>query len=201
GLFKKAFLADNLNTIINEIGRPDAQSNRMLLTLAVVLYGFRILLDFAGYSDIAIGSARLFGIKVPENFLYPYRQRNIADFWRHWHVSLSSWLTDYVFISVGGSRYGIKNTLRNLMLVMVVSGFWHGAAWNFVLWGIWHGILLTSHRMYKEFVYPKLPSAATHSFAANAISYVVTMVAVWFGWLLFMWPMDEVMIYLRAIAR
>lgn len=197
GLFKKLVIADNLNTIIEEIGGPSHTHSKVMLGLAVLLYGFRILCDFAGYSDIAIGSARWFGIRVPENFLYPYRQRNIAEFWRHWHVSLSTWLTDYVFIPIGGSRGSAWRTAANLMVVMLISGLWHGAAWNFVLWGAWHGLMLASHRLYSQLVVNRLPSSITRSRLAHGAAYAVTMIGVWIGWAFFMWPIGE----LKRITR
>ena len=197
GLFKKIVLADNLNTLIQEAGTPEKSHNVLLLTGAVIMYGFRIYWDFSGYSDIAIGSARLFGIKVPENFLHPYRQTNISSFWRHWHISLYTWLIDYVFIPLGGSRVPFLRVLLNIMIVMLVSGIWHGAAWNFVLWGVWHGILLVTHRIYTDKIKPGLNTRFVNSAAAKSLSYVLTMTAVWFGWLLFMWPLRDVSQYLK----
>ncbi len=199
GLLKKAVLADNINSVLLEIGSPDKTSSPLMLSAAVVLYGFRIWLDFSGYSDVAIGSARLFGIKVPENFLQPYLQRNIALFWRHWHVSLSSWLTQYVYIPLGGSRKGLPRQLVNLMIVMLVSGIWHGAAWNFVVWGAWHGVLLCSQKLWELKVVPKLPEKLVQSWASRATSYVLTMICVWFGWMLFMWPMPSCIKYLQIM--
>ena len=128
---------------------------------------------------------------MPENFLYPYRQTNIAQFWRHWHVSLSSWLTDYVFIPLGGSRGSVYRTALNMVIVMLVSGLWHGAAWNFVLWGGWHGVMLASHRLYSTLVVPKLPAAFVVGKAALVGGYGLTMFGVWIGWACFMWPVGE----------
>lgn len=200
GLVKKLVIADNLSTLITEIGQPRPGAKPALLLFAVVLYGFRIYFDFAGYSDIAIGSARLFRIRVPENFLFPYRQKNIAAFWRNWHVSLTNWLVDYVFIPLGGSRFGIERTCANLLLVMCVSGLWHGAAWNFVLWGIWHGLLLVIHRLYRHFAVPRLPSSVLRSRLTLALSYGTTMLAVWIGWAMFMWPIESVFRFARLLV-
>ena len=199
GLFKKAVIADNLNTLITEIGTPEKTGNVILLTGAIVLYGFRIYLDFSGYSDIAIGSARLFGIRVPENFLYPYRQSNISAFWRNWHISLYTWLIDYIFIPLGGSRVAFGRVLFNIMMVMLVSGIWHGAAWNFILWGLWHGVLLVIHKVYTDKIMPHLNAKWVASRSALVISYGMTMAAVWFGWLLFMWPLSAVGRYLQLV--
>lgn len=201
GLVKKMVIADNLNTLITEAGRPSQSHNLPMLTVAVILYGFRIYLDFSGYSDIAIGSARLLGFRVPENFLQPYRQSNISSFWRHWHVSLYSWLIDYVFIPLGGSRVSLGRGLVNIIIVMLVSGLWHGAAWNFVLWGLWHGCLLALHKAHTELILPKLNQKVMGSRPVQAVSYVATMSAVWFGWLLFMWPLHEVGQYLSLLGH
>ena len=200
GLFKKAVIADNLNSLITEIGTPEKTHNPILLTGAIVLYGFRIYLDFSGYSDIAIGSARLFGIRVPENFLYPYRQSNISAFWRNWHISLYNWLIDYIFIPLGGSRVAFGRVLFNIMVVMLVSGIWHGAAWNFILWGAWHGVLLVIHKVYTDKIVPRLNQKWVASRGAVVISYVMTMAAVWFGWMLFMWPLSLVGRYLQLVV-
>ncbi len=201
GLVKKSLIADNLFTLISEVGSPEKTHSVPFLTLAVILYGFRILLDFAGYSDIAIGSARLFGIRVPENFLFPYRQQNITMFWRHWHISLSSWLTDYIYIPLGGSRKGFVRSLVNVLLVMLISGLWHGAAWNFVLWGGWHGILLVVHKVWRTLALPKVPEGLANGFMFKAASYIITMLAVWFGWLLFMWPLADVARYFELLLK
>jgi len=108
----------------------------------------KIYVDFSAYSDIAIGSARLFGIRVPENFDWPYLRVNIAEFWRHWHISLYRWLVDYVFIPLGGSRCSRPRVYLNVLITMFLSGLWHGAGLNFVVWGLWHGLLLTGHRLW-----------------------------------------------------
>ena len=201
GFFKKTVLADNLNTLLLEFGSPAKTHNLLLLTGAIVIYGFRIYWDFAGYSDIAIGTARLFGFRVPENFLFPYLQTNISHFWRHWHISLYSWLIDYVFIPLGGSRGSLPRTLLNILLVMLISGLWHGAAWNFVLWGLWHGLLLVGHRLYADKLKPRLPRSLVAGFLPGVFNYSLTMLVVWIGWMLFMWPLRDVGIYLNLLWR
>jgi alginate O-acetyltransferase complex protein AlgI len=110
----------------------------------------KIYFDFSAYSDIAIGSARLFGIKVPENFDWPYLRTNIAEFWRHWHMSLYKWLVDYVFIPLGGSRKNPPRVYLNVLITMFLSGLWHGAGLNFIVWGLWHGLLLAGHRLWSN---------------------------------------------------
>lgn len=194
GLFKKLVIADNLNTLIAEVGSPEKTHNLVLLCGAVFLYGLRIFFDFAGYSDIAIGSARLFGLKVPENFLHPYFQNNITDFWRHWHISLYTWLIDYVYIPLGGSRVPFPHILLNIFLVMIVSGIWHGAAWNFILWGAWHGMMLVTHRIYNDKVVPTLHPFLVTSVPAKAAAYLITMLGVWIGWMMFMWSIKDLQI-------
>jgi len=201
GLAKKVVIADNLNTYIQEIGSPEKTQNPVLLSGAIFLYGFRIYMDFSGYSDIAIGSARLFGIKVPENFNYPYLQTNITAFWRHWHISLYTWLVDYVYIPLGGSRAGFSRALLNVLITMVISGIWHGAAWNFILWGLWHGILLVIHKIYTDSVKPNIKPDVLQGKYYQLLSYLLTMAAVWFGWCLFMWPLADVSRYLQLLVR
>ncbi len=121
-----------------------------LLILWLFSYGIKIYVDFSAYSDIAIGSARLFGIKVPENFDWPYLQTNIMDFWRHWHISLSSWLMDYVYIPLGGSRVPVPRIYFNLLVTMFISGLWHGAGLNFIVWGMLHGLMLAANRWWRH---------------------------------------------------
>src|ERR1700749_1531432 len=116
----------------------------------------RILMDFSGYRDIALGLAEPMGITIPENFNWPYFATNIQEFWRRWHISLSSWIRDYVYIPLGGSRRGEWRTSLNLIVAFAVSGIWHGAAYNFVAWGLWHGLLLVGHRQWRQ----RLPALA-----------------------------------------
>ena len=151
GLVKKFTVADLLTAYTNHLTMSDiALADRAALPLWLFAYGIKIYADFSAYSDIAIGSARLFGVRVPENFDWPYLQTNIAGFWRHWHISLSSWLVDYVFIPLGGSRVPALRIYVNLLVTMLVSGIWHGAGTNFVVWGLWHGIMLTGHRAWRQ---------------------------------------------------
>jgi alginate O-acetyltransferase complex protein AlgI len=201
GFVKKIVIADNMNTLIEEIGNPSKTQNVILLSGAVFLYGFRIYFDFSGYSDIAIGSSRLFGIIVPENFHFPYLRKNITDFWRHWHISLYSWLVDYVYIPLGGSRVQFLSILLNILITMLISGIWHGAAWNFVLWGIWHGTLLVIHKVYVDKVKPFIKQDVLNSKLYAGCSYFLTMASVWFGWSMFMWSINDLLIYWNAIIR
>ncbi len=142
GLAKKFAIADALTAYTNHLNHADlAVANRAMLLVWLLAYGIKIYTDFSAYSDIAIGSARLFGIPIPENFDWPYLQTNITMFWRHWHISLTSWLTDYVFIPLGGSRVKPSRVYGNILMTMLVSEIWHRAGINFVLWGLWHGVL------------------------------------------------------------
>lgn len=148
GIFKKAILADRLAVLSDSFFlHPDALSSAFAW-LAVFSYSFQIYLDFSGYSDIAIGIALFFGYRLPINFNLPYLSASFSEFWRRWHISLSSWLRDYLYISLGGSRFGAWLTYRNLLIVMLLGGLWHGASWNFLIWGGIHGVLLAGERLF-----------------------------------------------------
>jgi len=141
GLFKKVVIADNCAFFVNQIFENPENFAAAELWLGAVLFGFQIYGDFSGYSDIAIGVARLFGFKLMTNFQFPYFSRDIAEFWRRWHISLSTWFRDYLYIPLGGSRGNKMLQLRNVMIVFLVSGLWHGANWTFLIWGAIHGLL------------------------------------------------------------
>ncbi|EMI16079.1 membrane bound o-acyl transferase mboat family protein [Rhodopirellula maiorica SM1] len=141
GLFKKVVIADNLAPLVDEIFVNYSDHNGVTLLLGVLYFAIQIYCDFSGYSDIAIGTARLFGFDLMQNFAYPYFSRDIGEFWRRWHISLSTWFRDYVYIPLGGSRKVSKaHHLANLIVTFTVSGFWHGANWTFVVWGLLHGL-------------------------------------------------------------
>ncbi|WP_317128590.1 MBOAT family O-acyltransferase [Gelidibacter sediminis] len=141
GLFKKVVIADNCAFFVNQIFDSPGGYSSLELFMGAVLFAFQIYGDFSGYSDIAIGVARLFGFSLMTNFAFPYFARDIAEFWRRWHISLSTWFRDYVYIPLGGSRGTSWERLRNVMIVFLVSGFWHGANWTFIIWGGIHGVL------------------------------------------------------------
>ncbi len=148
GLAKKLMLADALAPIVNQAyANPDLYSGPALV-LATYCFAFQIYGDFSGYSDVAIGAARVLGFDIPLNFNRPYFAANISTFWRRWHISLSSWLRDYLYIPLGGSRRGRPRVLFNLLVTMLLGGLWHGASWNFVIWGAIHGTLLVLHKLY-----------------------------------------------------
>ncbi len=151
GLFKKVMLADSLDAFASPVFRVAAEGftpSAPEAWGALLAYTFQLYFDFSGYSDMAIGSARMFGILLPLNFSAPYRARSIADFWRRWHMTLSTFLRDYIYIFLGGNRKGELRTLCNLFLTMLIAGLWHGAGWTFVLWGALHGLLLVVHRIW-----------------------------------------------------
>lgn len=135
GIFKKVVIADNCAMYVNEIFDSYQDQSTLTLALGAVYFAFQIYGDFSGYSDIAIGTARLLGFDLMRNFNYPYFSRDIAEFWRRWHISLSTWFRDYVYIPLGGSRGGRLQQIRNVFIIFLVSGFWHGANWTFVFWG------------------------------------------------------------------
>ena len=143
GLFRKIVIADTLGKYVDPIYQNLEIYDSSTIILATVFYAFQIYYDFAGYSDIAIGSAKLLGFNFMQNFNLPYFSVSLTEFWRKWHISLSFWLRDYLYISLGGNRKGIKITYRNLMLTMVLGGLWHGSSWNFVIWGGIHGVVLS----------------------------------------------------------
>ncbi len=146
GAIKKGVLADNLGIYVDICFKNLQRAGSTDIWLATIAYGLQLYLDFSGYVDIARGTALLFGIRLPENFDYPYLSTNIADFWRRWHMTLGDWLRNYLYFPLGGSRRGLKRTYINLMIVMVVCGIWHGAALGFVFWGALHGLALVVHR-------------------------------------------------------
>ena len=158
GLFKKIVIADNCAVYVNEVFANYQNQSGSTLLLAAIFFTFQIYGDFSGYSDIAIGCAKLFGIDLMQNFRYPYFSRDIAEFWRRWHISLTTWFRDYIYIPLGGSRTTKAKVIRNTFIIFLVSGFWHGANWTFVAWGAYHAflflplILLGKNRRYTDTV-------------------------------------------------
>lgn len=157
GFFKKACVSDNLAFYVDLIfSSPESYAPRALL-LGSFIYAIQIYCDFSGYTDMAIAVSGLLGFHLPKNFDAPYLARNIVDFWRRWHISLSTWLRDYLYISLGGNRHGELKRYRNLMLTMLLGGLWHGAAWTFVFWGFLHGVGLCINHLLKQFTQLTLP--------------------------------------------
>jgi D-alanyl-lipoteichoic acid acyltransferase DltB (MBOAT superfamily) len=141
GLFKKIVIADNCASYANNIFDNYQTQSGSTLLLGAIFFAFQIYGDFSGYSDIALGTARLFGIELLRNFAFPYFSRDIAEFWRRWHISLTTWFRDYLYIPLGGSRGGKSKAIRNTFIIFLVSGFWHGANWTFIAWGAFHALL------------------------------------------------------------
>ena len=141
GFFKKVVVADNCAVYVNQVFENYLDQTGSTLLLAAILFTFQIYGDFSGYSDIAIGCAKLFGVKLMRNFNVPYFSRDIAEFWRRWHISLTTWFRDYIYIPLGGSRVSKAKVIRNTFIIFLVSGFWHGANWTFIVWGTYHAML------------------------------------------------------------
>jgi alginate O-acetyltransferase complex protein AlgI len=150
GLFKKAVIADWLSVFVDDVFRTPNAFHAISLILAVIAYAIQIYFDFSGYSDMAIGCAKCFGYDFNRNFNLPYLSRNISEFWKRWHISLSSWLKEYLYIPLGGNKKGTLRTYINNMITMLLGGLWHGANWTFVAWGGAHGVALCIHKMYKK---------------------------------------------------
>jgi alginate O-acetyltransferase complex protein AlgI len=195
GFFKKLVIADNAALAIELLdARPSA--TRGSVVLLMFLLSVRILFDFSGYSDIAIGLARMLGLELPANFRYPYIARNIAEFWQRWHISLSRWIRDYIYIPLGGGRRGMLAKTVNLSVAMFLCGLWHGAAWHFGLWGLYHGFGLAVHSLWERSSVGKRLAAAG---AARWAGIALTDAFVAFGWLLFFYPMERVAALTRAL--
>jgi D-alanyl-lipoteichoic acid acyltransferase DltB (MBOAT superfamily) len=142
GLFKKVVIADNCAQIVNVVFENSENYSGSSLLIGAVLFSFQIYCDFSGYSDIAIGTSRLFGFNLMQNFAFPYFSRDIAEFWRRWHISLSTWFRDYLYIPLGGSQGGVGMKVRNTFIIFLVSGFWHGANWTFIIWGLLNALYI-----------------------------------------------------------
>ena len=175
GLSKKVLLANAAGSIWETV-LGSSQRGSLTAWLGAIAYAFQIYYDFSGYSDMAIGLGKMFGFTFPENFRYPYEAASVTDFWRRWHITLSTWFREYVYIPLGGNRRGAAKQIRNMLIVWALTGLWHGAAWNFLLWGLWFFLFL----VLEKFVFGKwlgrLPAVFGHLYA---------MLVVLFGWVLF----------------
>jgi len=178
GLVKKAVIADHMPAIVDPVFASPADFSTEAVWIAVFCYATQIYCDFSGYTDMALGTAHAFGFKLPQNFNLPYAARNITDFWRRWHISLSTWLRDYLYIPLGGNRHGTLATYRNLILTMLLGGLWHGAGWSFVLWGLYHGSLLAAHRFFAS-------RSRSGEGPFKPIRIAFTFLCVCIGWVLF----------------
>lgn len=186
GLFKKLAIADRMAYFSAPVFENPEQYSSGATWLAVLAFALRIYADFSGYTDMAIGSAHLLGYRLAQNFNMPYLALNPSDFWRRWHISLSTWLRDYLFIPLGGSRAGEWNTARNLLITMTLGGLWHGVSWMFVVWGIFHGLLLIAHRGFRV-VCERLPwlDWLLRSTPGTAVRMATTFLLVCVGWVFF----------------
>jgi alginate O-acetyltransferase complex protein AlgI len=185
GFLKKMFFADNIAPMVNEIFVHPMGLNSLTIILGAVGFGFQIYCDFSGYTDIAIGAALILGFKIPINFNKPYFATSPSDFWRRWHISLSSWLRDYLYVPLGGNRKSPLRTYFNLFVVMFLGGLWHGASWNFVIWGVLHGSYLAVHKALLH----KFPILENNKFfkskIGKIISILVTQYLVFLAWIAF----------------
>lgn len=182
GFFKKVFIADNIASFVDYSFANAPVLSGATLWLAVSAYTLQIYCDFSGYSDMAIGVARTLGYDFKCNFNLPYISTNITEFWRRWHISLSTWLKDYLYIPLGGNRLGKRRTYINLMLTMLLGGLWHGASWTFVFWGGLHGVALAIHKIWVDAIGSELPK---HNRLLRFASWLVTLLVVMMGWVFF----------------
>ncbi len=176
GLFQKIFIADRLAFFVNQVFADYPVYASLTCWLAILAYTAQIFCDFQGYSNMAIGVSRMLGYDIPRNFDWPYLATSISEFWRRWHITLSTWIRDYIYIPLGGNRKGAVRTYANLLMAMSLCGLWHGAAWSFVVWGLFHGLALAVHRVWKNSSTGKLP------FLPALIFTQLTVIA---GWVLF----------------
>ena len=172
GFFKKMVIADNLGIAVNTVYGASAELNGLPLILATVFFAFQIFCDFSAYSDIAIGCARILGFDLMNNFNKPYGAESITAFWRRWHISLSTWFRDYVYLPLGGGREGQWKQSRNILIVFVLSGIWHGAAWTFIVWGAIHGLILVVEKFLGEVSRYRIPR-----WAGIAVTFTIVNVA------------------------
>jgi D-alanyl-lipoteichoic acid acyltransferase DltB (MBOAT superfamily) len=199
GLAKKIIIGDYLaQAVVNRVFETPERFTALEVLLATYAYAVQIYVDFSGYSDVAIGSAALFGYELPENFDAPYIARNLQEFWHRWHISLSTWLRDYLYKPLGGSRDGAARTYRNLIITMVLGGLWHGASWTFVIWGALHGVALAATRMWQR----SRPEHPPSSRAPRWIATAMTFHFVCFAWIFFRAPtLAHATLVLRQLAH
>jgi alginate O-acetyltransferase complex protein AlgI len=193
GLGKKIIIANPLGELADAIfSLPATEINTTIAWVGIVCYTLQIYFDFSGYSDMAVGLARIFGLKFPENFNYPYISKSIKEFWRRWHMSLSAWFRDYVYIPLGGNRVSLSRQYFNLILVFFLCGLWHGSSWNFIIWGLFHGFFLVFERIKigEKFL----------SFLPNFLQHFYMILIVMIGWVFFRSPdLSYALNYLQAM--
>lgn len=193
GLGKKVLLANNIGMLWTEISQKSYGEMTVVMSwTGIIAYAMQIYFDFSGYSDMAIGLGRILGFHFPENFNYPYISRSITEFWRRWHISLGSWFKEYVYIPLGGNRRGLFRQLINILIVWSLTGIWHGAGWNFLLWGLWFALFLILEKLFLGRLLEKLPGAA---------GWLYSMLVVLAGWVFFsLESMEAVKSYLLAMT-
>jgi D-alanyl-lipoteichoic acid acyltransferase DltB (MBOAT superfamily) len=202
GLFKKMVVADNLAPIVDAVFAPDRAASGGEILIGVYAFALQIYGDFSGYSDVARGVSQLMGIELNVNFRFPYFVRTPREFWRHWHISLSTWLRDYLFIPLGGSRGGRLATHRNLFVTMLLGGLWHGAAWTFVAWGAYQGVLLAAHREIEARFGRFWPTRRVAGGLAGVFAWLVMCHLTCYGWLLFRATgFDQIVAMSASLAR
>jgi alginate O-acetyltransferase complex protein AlgI len=187
GFFKKLVIADRLAIYVNAVYNNPKQHNGATFALATIFFAFQIYCDFSGYSDIAIGAARVMGFKLMTNFNRPYLAKNISEFWKRWHISLSTWFRDYLYIPLGGSRVPIPRFYFNLLFVFIVSGLWHGANWTFISWGALNGLLLIFENFANSFLKKKRPFKGLKKFGGlrKASGILITFLLICLAWVFF----------------
>lgn len=176
GLGKKVLLANQMGAVWSDIYALGGDVSALMAWTGAIAYTFQIYFDFSGYSDMAIGLGRMFGFKFPENFRYPYQSVSITDFWRRWHITLSTWFKEYLYIPLGGNRRGLARQALNLLIVWSLTGFWHGAGWNFVLWGLYYFVILFIEKLFLLKALDKLPKFFRHVYA---------LLLIIIGWVIF----------------
>ena len=201
GFFKKVVIADRLAMVVDPAYANLSSQSSLNLIMASIFYSFQIYCDFSGYSDIAIGASRVMGFKLMNNFNAPYTATSIPDFWRRWHISLSTWFKDYVYFSLGGNRVSVPRWYINIMIVFILSGFWHGASWNFVIWGALHGLFqlmgLTLNR-----IFPNLAADERKSAGGVWMYRLFTFLLVTIAWVFFRIPkFGDIQIYFRQLVQ
>lgn len=189
GLGKKVLLANQMGAVWSEIYALGGDVSALMAWTGAIAYTFQIYFDFSGYSDMAIGLGRMFGFKFPENFRYPYQSVSITDFWRRWHITLSTWFKEYLYIPLGGNRRGLARQALNLLIVWSLTGFWHGAGWNFVLWGLYYFVILFIEKLFLLKALDKLPKLFRHVYA---------LLLIVIGWVIF--ASDDVSVLLPFLG-
>lgn len=188
GLFKKIIIADRCADVVNKVWANYTDHNTYMLVLAAFLFAFQIYGDFSGYSDIAIGTSKLFGVRLMTNFRTPYFSTSVAEFWRRWHISLNTWFVDYVYIPLGGSRKGYAKKFRNTLIIFLLSGMWHGANWTFFFWGLYHALLFLPIMLLSK-TKNKISAIDCKIIISNYpkifFKITVTFLLVVFGWIIF----------------